>query len=720
MIVVMGMLFCIALYSTGYYNYMLMQRRLSDRLGRSGVLAKTAQALAILAIHKLQFGPLLAENSGGPFPEKPEDSPTLFPLFDQLSRPLGSMEPITGTIDLKEVATSDLFQMTSDLLAPLKKSGDLSFSLDYRLDPNDFRESGLAANGYPREKRGVIRLSVAIKFLKSDRLILEETYSFLARVKVTAALAPVISKFSLFIQEATKAPGEFFAFNQVTVDENGEIYSDSPARPLVLDNDGGRDTSPNGPLSVATQFADFVKAPRGLVYLGGPGTAILNLAGSLANTPSNAGETFQMFRDSGGDGFVPIVSTQDYNGNPLVIWQMEVGVSPSSHPLNASFYGCIRDKAPITWPKWRDGFRLEHSSVFRLMGVDANKSATLVLGNVVGQTLLPKVYSYPPLTQPPWSAKPRARLYLYENPVEFLYETEAPAGQLVPLVRAGLIANSPGEIFKYTLNYASFIATRPYNLAIPFLYNQHLRDPWTDFPTSDKLYSYFTADSSTDSMHEVPPPFQTLVPGAADLKDLGKLAEPLGDSNRFAFEIDIPSEEDPDLWTALQRRGWLRDNLLTISGWILVRSADKRLVLDRSLRLLGNGGIVLAEGDIILSGGLEPWSENREKVILQIVARQGNIRLQNPPNTTIQAALVAPNGRIITAGDPSLRVRGALAMHHFHDTDADLESFPGARLSYHSPLAALPTTGETSPSSPEASEKPLLSFSFDLLPVLLD
>ena len=96
LLIAVGILFCVALYSVGYFNYMLMQRRLSERAGKQGVMAKVAYSLATLAVHKLQFGPLLAQNSGGPFPENEADSPTLAALYKELAKPKSEMHAVSG------------------------------------------------------------------------------------------------------------------------------------------------------------------------------------------------------------------------------------------------------------------------------------------------------------------------------------------------------------------------------------------------------------------------------------------------------------------------------------------------------------------------------------------------------------------------------------------------------------------------------------------------
>ena len=333
LIIVLGFLCCLLLYAVAYFNHMMATRRLSHRLTRQQVMCETAHALATLAIHKMQYGPLLAENSGGPIPTAPGDSESLFELYRELSKPRDAMRAVSGTVNLEEIRTSDLYPITRDLIEPLLKFGTFGYAVTWSCRPEDFESVGLSANRYTCEKRGQIRLSVHIEYRRGDGPIQVEDHQYLARVKVAAALTPVLSRFTLYLEQV--CPGvsltEQYWLNQVRNDENGETMTDSRARPLVLDHDG-TDAGPHGPFTqVPRTLAELMRERRGLVYLGGQSPLVLNLAMSNALRPmSSTGETCQLHRKADGFGFVDVPGRRgEAQGKPLVVREMEVGMSTS-------------------------------------------------------------------------------------------------------------------------------------------------------------------------------------------------------------------------------------------------------------------------------------------------------------------------------------------------------------------------------------------------------
>jgi hypothetical protein len=709
------MLFCIVLSAVSYFNYMMMQKRLSERASKQGTMSRVATAIATLAAHKLQFGPLLAENSGGPFPEKESDSPSLFPLFRELAKPLADMRDVSHELDLHEVPTSDLYSITRDLEEPIEKTGDFSARIFYTLDPKKFHAIGLAANGYHREKAGTIKLLVQISFSRQGATSLTEEFSFDCGVRVVAPFVPVVSKFSLYVENAGDGgSGDFVGFNVVANNEEGEVLPTSPARPLVLDNDGP------GHFEMPLTFRELVEGPRGLVFLGGPQALSLNLAYSSHVPGSRSlGETFQLFRKSDGEGFYPFAVRQTPTGDPVTLFQMEVGMATSSHPNVALFYDLLQREAPSFWPKLRDGFNLEHSSLFRLFGTDGNRSPTLVLGKVHRTILLARIYQCPRLTQPPWNNPPgriRERLYLYDTLDQFRIETRLPNGKLVLPVEAGFIPDPDWDIATYTLTCSSFIASSAYNLGLAYCSNARVPDPWTRFPHTDPLYGYFFETADTPARTTIPEAFRPAAPGVPHLRELGPFLPPLADAARLVYDLEIPKGEDSTLWEALRRRGLLWDNTLLLPGLIRVKTPAKKLILDRNLVVLGNGGLLLSEGDIILRGSLRTISASRNRVTVQIAALNGNIRFENGPGAVFQANLTA-NGTIEFAGDPKMEIIGSLAMKRLFSSSDALKKFPGGQLSYYPALAALPAPSTGAAPGEDVSEKPLLGFAFEPAPM---
>jgi len=629
------------------------------------------------------------------------------------------MTRVTGRIDLGERPTNDLSPVQQALIGPLSRNGAFDAEILFTCDPGDFEECGAFRNGYHREKRGVIRLTVVTRLAREGRPPLVEEFQYSARVKVAAALLPVFSKFTLYVADMMPAGEVGPRLNLVDVDENGQVMPDSRARPLCLDHDG--EAVNVSPGAVPNSYRDLVEGARGLVFLGSPGPVPLNLAWSpLSGAHSGVGEGFQFFRRATGDGFYWIGNAPTPGGPPVDLYQMDTGMSPSRHDSVRMFYDLLREKAPRFWPVFRDQMKLESSSVLRLFGTDGRRSPTLVLGDVRAISLMARSYNYPPLAGPPWNlprGRTREKLYLYDNPGEFHLETTAANGMLVPLVRAGLLEPRREELGRYIQDYSSFVASRPYNLGLPFLNNNRVPDPWTMVAESDPLFAFFRRDVPATLLNAVPGPLRPAAPGTVSLREFDRLFEPVGDPHRVAWRIELPSAEDPTLTAALRRRGLLRGQMLTLSGWISVTHRERRLVLDQAWTCAGNGGIILEDGDLVVRAPVGPLGETRSQSMLYLVARQGDIRLETPAGARVQASLLA-GGRVVFAGDPSLRLSGSVAMRGFCPPDGDLEGFPGGSLTYVPLLSALPaTSGGT---SPDPGEAPLLGMSFEPTPLVLE
>ncbi|HNV69380.1 MAG TPA: hypothetical protein PKO06_06750, partial [Candidatus Ozemobacteraceae bacterium] len=339
-----------------------------------------------------------------------------------------------------------------------------------------------------------------------------------------------------------------------------------------------------------------------------------------------------------------------------------------------------------------------------------------VFGEVLAGVINARIYVWEPLKQSPWSlSKDWTTLNLYGELAPFITDMMAANGRLVPLEQAAMITRSIESLRTYNQEFASLPKRRPYNLAYAQMIDQRQSEPWSGFASADPLYAFFDRNAPEASRHAIPAPFNDCVPGAHSLRDLGAFLSACRDIGRTAYTIEVESADQ--LWPELARRGLPWRDTLTLSGFVLVRSRDKRLILDRDLRYLGNGGLLLEEGDIEIRAPLRPISETRRHHVLQVVALNGDIRLATGREALIQAHLLA-SGRLTFAGSEPVRVRGGIAAGRLFDRPEEAETFPGGSLEYLPEMAAFPRGGESSVDTPD--EKSLLSFSFEPAPVIHD
>jgi len=707
-----GILIVIVLFSAQYHQYMVMQKRLTSRSGEHHIMARLAFALATLAVHKLHYAPLNGHNSGlgTTFPA---DAPSLLPLYQNLTRPLAAMtDVIDQPLDLGEVPTMDLSPLVEPMQTALQEKGRFSHEIFYTCKGGDFAPCGLHDSGYPREKRGLVRLRVKLTFAKAGGGgAFTEEFRFACRVKVAATLAPVLSKFTLYVERAIPdGPEPFVDLNQVSVNANGTwCGTRQTARPIVLNNDGRQG------LPLPTTFAGLTRDRRGLVYLGGTGTVILNMARGDSGTPSaDSGEAFHSYRRAGWDGFIPIhPDLPCTRTHQVVVAQMEQGASDDPDPANKSWYNAI-DGGSLG-RSLVEAFRLKYASVFRLCGVDGDRSPTLVLGHVKSNFLLIRMAK----TRPPLAPNGKKLLHLnytLPDPAPH-YKDEINAGFLKILATDYGLTDAPlPDYVDYTFKYGSFIGSRSYNLGLGYMRTPAEPDPFTAVPPGDPLYQLMQNDPPPDLCHRIPPPWDTLIPGTTDLKDLHRLTRGFADTDRIVYRL--PGEGETDLWQALERRGLMVQGRLALNGWVFIRKPFT-LSIDRDREFLAHGGIIQEEGDIVIRAALKPAeAPSRRQSLLYLVALNGNVRIEVPAETPVQAAIVAvgatPAAGMVTFSGGPASMTGALAMQRLVPSPAGLSTFAGPKLTYLPSLAAIPGSDAEA-----SSEKDLLTCHFEPVPFLL-
>ncbi|HNV70776.1 MAG TPA: hypothetical protein PKO06_13835, partial [Candidatus Ozemobacteraceae bacterium] len=511
---------------------------------------------------------------------------------------------------------------------------------------------------------------------------------------------------------------------------------------LVLDHDGPAavPTTSAGPSGAAipTTFQEFVTTPRGLVYLGGPGQILLNLARTDKTKfgTANSGESFQTFRNSRGEGFTPRHVGTDNLSHQVVVSEMECGSSNSPVPINKSYYDVVNSgafgRAMISI------YHMEYNSIFRLMGVECDRSPTIVLGNVMRHSLL--VRKMDVMLPPP------ARLFRVLPCLDYPVYQSKIGFEFLPLNEAfGLAAVYTPDYLRYLIEFGSAVASRPYNIGLAFCRDQANYLAFAAFPPGDRLRRLMDSDpcAGESDQHDLPDPWKAALtagsaPGSSDspgasseatgpaagvtsLRTMAPFTDLLMNTNRESLTLPAAGETGTAL-DLLRRRGLLVGSKLLLNGWVRLKPPLGQLVFDQPLEVLGNGGLILEKGDIVIRASLQrsPSAPERRAAVLTLATLDGNIILETPTGTNVHASLFAfaPDGSAAAGHvrfQAPVALDGSVAARGLFASTAEIARFPGGRLQYNPLLAALPNSSEEA-----TSEKPTLTFAFEPLPWSLD
>ncbi len=689
------------LFAIGYSRFLSHQATTADKIGKKQKLGEFAAALATLAAHKLKYSAQLNHNSPD-LRAWPAPGSSMAMLFAYLSQPLSKFDTVRHfQLPLDEEDTGHFSLLLEQLWHTAGYGDEIEETISVAVWRDDFTATGAAPDAYTRDKSGNIRIIVSLATVHSESQTTTLDFSYSCPLRISAAHVPVLSKYNLYIENAALSSSDYDAdYNQVSVDSSGNLAETrSKARPLILNNDGILN------LPVKLEFRNFVEDDRGLVYLGGNSSIFLNLARSDINAPnSNSGEGFQFFRIAqyGAypvyDGFVP-------DKGRMLISLLDQGVSDELDECNLSFYSMV-ESGYFGLKQIQEG-RMRYSSLFRLYGVQARPSPTLVQGHVLSQYL---TISSMKLDNGIPSRPQYLKSLSYKAPMlpAAYYFNCINLPEYDDLRIAFGLDNSLASYKKYVTRYGSRIRHRPYNQALGFLHTQTNPDSVELFPDSDPL-KLFVKSSSHEGTHQVPGVFAGIYPEAGDLKSMDAFAKGFADEAKASYYFD--NAEENDAMKLLKEQGLVSQNRLIADGWLRFSAG---ITIKQPLEYMSSGGIVVESGDLVIEAPVKP-AGFRDNCLLYLVTLNGNIVFKTPPDATVQAGIIAyagpgENGRVSFIAPPA-EIRGALAMKKLLRNSAEAVTFQGTSLVYFPALAARPAGSDGL-----SEESRLLTFCFGQLP----
>ncbi len=645
-------------YTTKKLNKVLLAREFSN-------------SIALLATHKLKDVDLKDKSSK---------------FATELGKPLKEM----STNAKGDISESQLTGLYGSLIGDLKKAnselGKLSFKASWNSSRDDFEP---LLEAYPREKVGKIKIFIAVEYTPpASNEKITENYLYHVDVKITANIVPVLSKFTLYLEDAisgdasTSVPED--RFNILRVNSQGRLINGNEYRPWVLRN---------GPETTETTYKDFVEKDFGLVYLGSPSTGgqqkPINLGLSRSwNEPGECSEGLHLLAGGRGDG---LYTVEKLDGLYQLNW--EIGLADDNDGDAAFWFELI----------YRGFYETSKvSSILKLYGTDPDgKSPTLVLGNVKARTLCARAYKG--LDGGSMEHGPLHYMDSRELFEDSALISETSAGEL-HYIRP--FVNSYRRQYGHELTYETYVKKYgsvlwdiPYNRSLMYMATSYLdRHPENSgaIPTSDSLFKFTTGSELDDSLTaKVPEPFDKIY-NVKSLKDMNKFLDKdktFLEKKRIKHIIDLTMDKT-DLVSELKKRHLIDERELNynLNCWIYVKSNGPITIAEKSINVTSHGGIILEQGDIIIKG---PIISTNGDHILHLVALDGNIDVE--ASGDLNVALIAASkssgdkGQVKIIGKATsspVQIRGNVVAKHIKSIKNHMAR--GLKIEYNPILAALP------------------------------
>ena len=728
-LVVACVLIVLMILLASFYKMTTSRVHTTKKLGDTMLARELANSLAILSNHYLKKVELNNKNGE---------------LIKLLNKPIDKIESGEGKI--KE---SDLKNYFGEIYTTLlEKSGLNKIALNelsWKLFKGDF--SPLTINGkdspYPREKKGLIRIYMKFSYLlPGTKTPVSEDYLFYSEIKVVANIIPVLSKFSLYVENAfdnqTISDEKVLSsyFNVVDTTEGGELNTDSP-RPWVLNN---------GNNAVFEEYKDYIADKRGLIYLGGAtqdNPIILGIARGFTNTTQgDFGEDFHFFKN-GSSGYWKTLedwgktNERDETGETAIL-EADIGLCNDTSD---------------NFDKWQSNFGAgydklsRYNSVFRLYGTDKDISPTLVYGYVnsmCGSVRAFKKGFFNASGKTTWKI---CKLIFFDHEIDFLnacgygsqdnYEDIGTYLEMKDSLMSFYTTylSKTGEdtlpYEKYVDDYCTKIISNRYNKDSTYYMaktkgktpadQQYPLDFCPDLIKGDmkKLCEnkedneLFLSVPNAEGVAE----YRNIYTQSVTLEKLDEFLSPdkLGfdvssNNSRIGFYKKFENSNDK-LEDYLKAKGLLKNKDLDLNSWVYIDNENGNEITLDNYTVLSQGGIIISNGNIVLKGNLtcNPGAH------LTIVAFKGDITIERSVDT-IDASLIAGGGQVKLEGnekDQKLKIKGNIVMKSISSSNNKVDFSKmrrGLFLNYNTDLSAIPWFPNKYTVEETKTELPLLMY----------
>ena len=677
-------------------------------------------------------------------------------IVKTLSKPIDNFQDSPNEdllSDLNKITTSDSNNII-ELLSSKSGLNNLKIEkLYWKVFKDDFKL--IDVNGitpYTTEKIGLVHIFMDFSYIlpgKNTHERNKETYQFTSDVIVTANILPVLSRFSLYIDDALDGNIEDLErFNVIDTDANGVLNNKGTNVyiPWILNNHGTEnriDTKLNS-------FNKIIESSRGLVFLGGgdfgPDKAIkLGLSFGEAGGGSPYGEGFHFFYTEE----VGYWKNENVKEN-FDSWEGNVGILTSN-------FGLCNDKETESNP-----FSLEldeeddsagdddYSTYFemtggtdddkkgsnlKLYGTDSDPSPTLVFGYVDSKYAAIKQFRFGDDDNDYDLLAFYRTTKAFKSASSYDYKTQDEAedafeddendyynDELTDFAFKYRKAHGDKKLEheEYLKLFSSKIESDGYNKGYPFALNHSEEFPFKKNVIEGNELKRLLNKEDKDILRNVPYTINAKYNEIYNDAQLGEIDKFLDinklnisdfeKSNRnykIAQSLKIISDEpdnksldylnsknlDKDFLKYLKTKGILVNNELNLNGWLFINNeTDTDLTLNlKDITIVSHGGIILTNGNLYIKSDLK--SSNNSFLTLVTLGDNKDIKIDEKVNN-LCASLVSKGGQVVLKGRgniPPLNVYGNIVMKKIHQGEKGLEGMMrGVKLFYNTNLSAKP------------------------------
>ena len=594
------------------------------------------------------------------------------------------------------------------------------------------------SNPYTREKIGLIHIYVELSYLLPGRKTTEKTkesYHFITDLKVVANLLPVISKFTLYIDDALDGDSsDIERFNVVDTDPNGNLNNEN-YKPWILNNHGKLEAiDPE-----LKSYNDIINSKKGLVFLGGgsseDGKAIrLGIAFGECDSRSQYGEGFHFFcnYDSG------YWKTQTNWTKDIGLLTANLGLCKELKPENSYETNDEgEDDSYNNYFEMTDGEEKDKlNSIFKLYGTDNNPSPTLVLGYVDAKYCSVKQFrfgnneeDYDMLTfvtrdnfnyvssydfnsyEEAFQAHEDDEDDFDDDITEFAFKYREQYSQKL-------------DYDTYFENFSSKIESIPYNNDYAYALNHFIEDPFKNKIVKGNKLKKLCSLRSSELFTQVPATGLAQYDKILSEECLGDLDKFLNidkilingneennNNQRIAYFLKLTAGQpeykkiscfhsnniEVDFMKYLETKGIAIKDKIDFNGWLFINNeSNNEFVLNlNNKKLVSNGGIILSEGNLRIKSDIKSETNNGEKNYLTIITLGENSDIIIDRTVEVlDASLVSKKGQVKLEGlgsDKFLEINGNIVMKKIYKGEEGLFAMRrGAKINYNNNLSAFP------------------------------